>query len=156
MSETSKAVIFQAGNEEFALPIFNVISIEKMEEITPVPQMPDFVMGVVKVRDQLIPAIDSEAILYQRRLQPDYQTRMIVLDADGISFGVVVKAATEIMEIPAESIHRPELAAFHNIDYLKGIATLSDRMVIILDPGRMIESLEGIKEVKAAIEGGTR
>lgn len=156
MSETSKAVIFQAGNEEFALPIFNVVSIEKTEEITPVPQMPDFFMGVVKVRDHLIPAIDSEAILYQRRLQPDNQTRMIVLDADGISFGVVVKAATEIMEIPAESIHRPELAAFHKIDYLKGIATLSDRMVIILDPGRMIESLEGIKEVKAVIEGGTR
>ncbi|WP_257535504.1 chemotaxis protein CheW [Mesobacillus foraminis] len=80
MSETSKAVIFQAGNEEFALPIFNVISIEKTEEITPVPQMPDFFMGVVKVRDHLIPAIDSEAILYQRRLQPDNQTRMIVLD----------------------------------------------------------------------------
>ncbi|MFS0635726.1 chemotaxis protein CheW [Mesobacillus foraminis] len=78
----------------------------------------------------MIPAIDSEAILYQRRLQPDNQTRMIVLDADGISFGVVVKAATEIMEIPAESIHRPELAAFHKIDYLKGIANLSDRMVM--------------------------
>lgn len=72
-----------------------------------------------------------------------------------MSVGVLVKAAREILEIPVESIQRPELASFQKIHFFTGIATLPDRMIMVLDPKLIVQSLEGLKEVKAAMESET-
>ncbi len=57
----SKVVVFHAGKEEYALSIEHVISIEKLEKINPIPHLPSFVLGLVKVREELIPVLDLAA-----------------------------------------------------------------------------------------------
>ncbi|WP_374054250.1 chemotaxis protein CheW [Rossellomorea sp. FM04394] len=59
-----KVVVVHAGKEEYALPIENVVSIERVEEVRPIPHLPSFVLGLVKVRGELIPVLDLANILY--------------------------------------------------------------------------------------------
>ncbi|MBT2677597.1 purine-binding chemotaxis protein CheW [Bacillus sp. ISL-35] len=148
MAESTKTVVFQAGNEEYAFPILFVISIEKMEGMTAIPHMPDYVTGITKVRGDLIPVIDLEKVLYNRDIKADDKTRLIVLETTDISLGVLVRDAKEILEIPQENLKQPGLIAYRNTKFITGIANFEKRMIMVIDPETLIQSLEGIKEIK--------
>ncbi|CAM3989513.1 chemotaxis protein CheW [Mesobacillus thioparans] len=148
MAESTKTVVFQAGNEEYAFPILFVISIEKMEGMTVIPHMPDYVTGITKVRGELIPVIDLEKVLYNRDIQVDDKTRLIVLETSDISLGVLVRDAKEILEIPQENLKQPGLIAYQNTKFITGIANFGQRMIMVINPETLIQSLEGIKEIK--------
>ncbi len=148
MAESNKTVVFQAGNEEYAFPILYVVSIEKMEGMTAIPHMPDYVTGITKVRGELIPVIDLEKVLYNRDIQADEKTRLIVLETEDISMAVLVKDAKEILEIPEEKLKQPGLVEYQNTKFIRGIANFEKRMIMVIDPEVLIQSLEGIKEIK--------
>ncbi|WP_423407326.1 chemotaxis protein CheW [Heyndrickxia sp. MSNUG] len=148
MAETNKTVVFQAGNEEYAFPILYVISIEKLEGMTAIPHMPDYVTGITKVRGDLIPVIDLEKVLYGRDIQADEKTRLIVLQTADISIGTLVRDAKEILEIPAGNLKQPGLIAYQKTIFITGIANFDKRMIMVIDPETLIQSLEGIKEIK--------
>ena len=148
MAESTKTVVFQAGNEEYAFQILFVVSIEKMEGMTAIPHMPDYVTGITKVRGDLVPVIDLEKVLYNRDIQADDKTRLIVLETSDISLGVLVRDAKEILEIPQENLKQPGLIAYPNTKFITGIANFEKRMIMVIDPETLIQSLEGIKEIK--------
>jgi purine-binding chemotaxis protein CheW len=148
MAESNKTVVFHAGSEEYALPILNVISIEKLEGVTAIPKMPSFIMGISKVRGDLIPVIDLEKVLYDRDIEADDKTRIIVLKTEEISVGVLVKDAKEIIEIPPENLKQPGLIAYQKTKFISGIAAFDKRMIMVINPETLIHSLEGIKEIK--------
>jgi purine-binding chemotaxis protein CheW len=148
MAESNKTVVFQAGNEEYAFPILYCLSIEKLEGLTAIPHMPAYVTGIAKVRGDLIPVIDLEKVLYKRDILADEKTRMIVLNTADISMGVLVKDAKEILEIPAVNLKQPGLIAYHKTKFISGIANFDKRMIMVIDPETLIQSLEGIKEIK--------
>jgi purine-binding chemotaxis protein CheW len=148
MTENNKAVVFRAGNEEYATPIPFVISIEKMEGITPIPHLPSYVRGIVKVRGELIPVVDFEDILYSRALSDSGSARMIVLQTEELSFAVLVTEAKEILDIPADCLKQPGLIAYQKTNYFTGVANIDHRLITIIDPANLVESLEGIREIK--------
>jgi purine-binding chemotaxis protein CheW len=148
MAESTKTVVFQAGNEEYAFQILFVVSIEKMEGMTAIPHMPDYVTGITKVRGDLVPVIDLEKVLYNRDIQADDKTRLIVLETSDISLGVLVRDAKEILEIPQDNLKQPGLVAYQNTKFITGIANFEKRMIMVIDPETLIQSLEGIKEIK--------
>ncbi|MBS4173390.1 CheW domain-containing protein [Bacillus sp. FJAT-49736] len=148
MSQSSKSVIFLVGNEEYGIPVEYVISIEKNENITPIPHLPSFVKGIVKSRGELIPVIDFEMVLYQRSVGDDEEIRMIVLNTEEISIGLLVKEAKEILDIPNESLKQIGLMAYQKTAYFSSVANLDERLITIVDPNILVSSLEGIKEIK--------
>lgn len=152
MADGSKMVVFEAGNEEYAFPILFVISIEKLEGLTAIPHMPDFVTGMAEVRGELIPVIDLERVLYNREITVDEKTKMIVLKTNELSIGVLVKDAKEILEMSADSIKQPGLVAYDKTKFIKGVANINQRMIMVIDPETLIGSLEGIKEIKSYMQ----
>ncbi|MED1205240.1 chemotaxis protein CheW [Heyndrickxia acidicola] len=148
MEGLSKALVFTAGNEEYGIPIPNVISIEKFENITPIPQLPGFVKGVAKVRDELIPAIDFENVLYGHQLDIGGSSRIIVLDIQSFVYGLLVKDAKEIIDISEHQLKQIGLIAYQKTSYLSGIANLDSRLITMVDTEKFIEALDGIKEIK--------
>jgi purine-binding chemotaxis protein CheW len=148
MADSNKTVVFQAGSEEYAFPISYVISIEKLDGMTAIPHMPDYVTGITKVRGDLIPVIDLEKVLYGRDIQVDEKIRLIVLQTAELSMGVLVKDAKEILEIPEENLKQPGLIAYQKTRFITGVANFDKRMIMLIDPGTLIQSLEGIKEIK--------
>lgn len=148
MLTTSKVVVFQVGTEEYAIPIEQVISIEKVEGITPIPHLPVYVKGIVKVRGELLPVLDLEEILYHRTIQYNDQTRMIVVKTDELTIGVLVNDAKEIIDIEKENLKQLGLVAFNKTSYFTSIANLESRLITLIDPSKLVQSLEGINEIQ--------
>ncbi len=148
MLTTTKVVVFQVGKEEYAITIEHVISIEKVEGITPIPHLPVYVKGIVKVRGELLPVLDLEEILYHRTIQYNDQTRMIIVKTDELSIGVLVNDAKEIIDIDKEQLKQLGLVAFNKTSYFSSIANLDSRLITIIDPSKLVQSLEGIKEIQ--------
>jgi purine-binding chemotaxis protein CheW len=148
MEELNKVVVFIVEKEEYAFPINDVISIEKMEGITPIPHLPEYVRGVVKVRGDLVPTIDLEKILYNRFIPNDQTSRMIVLKLDEMSIGILVNEAKDIMDISSQQIKQLGLVAYEKTSYLTGVINLESRLITIINPTLLVQSLEGIKEIK--------
>lgn len=146
MSE--KVVVFHAGKEEYAIPITYVISIEKLEYINPVPHLPEYMRGITKSRDTLIPVLDLGYILYHSHTVTDDNARMIVIYTEEFSFGLLVKEAKEIIEIPDEAQNQVGLIAYEQTKYFSSIANLGDRLITMIDPGVMLEVSEGVKEIQ--------
>ncbi|MGG0716581.1 chemotaxis protein CheW [Robertmurraya massiliosenegalensis] len=152
MQDSNKLVVFTVGNEEYAIPIENVLSIEKLEGITPIPHLPAYVNGIMKVRGELIPAIDTERILYNREMESTDAVRVIVLHTDDLSLGVLVKEAKEILDIPSELIKQVGLVAYQKTSYFTGVANLDGRLITIISPTVLVRTLDGIKEIQEFME----
>jgi len=152
MNETTKAVVFQIANEEYALPIENVISIEKLEDVTPIPHLPSYVKGIVEVRNELIPILDLEDILYNRPLSLNESSRLIVLQAGEFSYGALVGEAKEILDIPSDKLKQVSFLTSPKTAYLTGIANLNHRLIALLNPALLADSVEGVNQVKEYIK----
>jgi purine-binding chemotaxis protein CheW len=148
MLTATKVVVFQVGTEEYAIPIEHVISIEKVEGITPIPHLPAYVKGIVKVRGDLLPVLDFEEILYNRSIQYNDQTRMIVVKTEELSIGVLVNDAKEIIDVEQENLKQLGLVAFTKTSYFSSIANLDSRLITMIDPSKLVQSLEGIHEIQ--------
>lgn len=148
MNESNKVIVFTIGNEEYAIPIDNVLSIEKVEGITPIPHLPNYVSGIIKVRGELIPALDTENILYNRSTNLDETVRIVVLRTADMSLGILVNDAKEILDIPSEHVKQIGLVAYQKTSYFTGVANLDGRLITIIDPSILVKSLEGIREIQ--------
>ncbi|MDF0727378.1 chemotaxis protein CheW [Cytobacillus sp. S13-E01] len=146
--EASKVVVFQVGNEEYGIPVQNVISIERIQPSTVIPKMPSFMKGVVTIREELVPVIDTGIILYDRTTIETDKSRMIVTKTEDLSVGLIVDDAKEILDIPQEKIKQLNLLAYQKTSYFLGVANLENRLLTLLDPNNLFESLEGIKQIK--------
>lgn len=145
MSE--KAIIFQVGSEEYGMNVDYVISIEKFENSTPIPNLPPFVRGIVKSRGELIPVIDFEHVLYGQFLQHDLSSRLIVIKTKVLSIGLLVKEAKEILNIPTDALKQIGLMAYQKTKYFSSVANLDSRLITMIEPNLLVESLEGIKDI---------
>ncbi|HYK72472.1 MAG TPA: chemotaxis protein CheW [Pseudoneobacillus sp.] len=148
MAESSKVIVFQVDKEEYGIPIQFVVSIEKLEGITPIPHLPQYVKGMMVVRGELIPVIDLEQIFYHRPLEQDESSRLIVLKTEELSIGIMVRDAKEIIDIPSEKIKQVGLVAYAKTSYFTGVANLDSRLITFIDPLKLVQALEGVNEIK--------
>lgn len=149
--DISKVVVFRAGNEEYGLPIEHVTSIEKLEAVNVIPNMPVYMKGVVKVRGELIPVLDTNRILYQDDAKLDGNTKLIVVQSNELSAALIVKEAKEILDIQEEHLKSISIGAFQATRYFIGVASLDERLITIIDPNLLVSSLDGIALVKEEI-----
>lgn len=148
MAEPYKVVVFTVGKEEYAITVDHIISIEKIEGFTRIPHLPDYVRGIVKVREELIPILDLEKVLYDRFVTKENSTRMIVIRTADMSLGILVNEAKEILDILPEQVKQLGLVAYKNTSYLTGVANLESRLITFIDPTQLVRSLEGIREIQ--------
>lgn len=143
-----KVVIFKVANGEYAMDVSFVISIEKEEQITPVPQLPSFVKGIRKVRDELIPVIDLQMVLYNKKTEENINNKLIVARTENISFAMIVSDAKEIIDVKEEVIKEVGISAYKKTEYITGVLNLENRLVFMLDPNILLETIDGVKEIK--------
>ncbi len=143
-----KSVVFACGQEEYAVPVDQVISIEKLTRVTPIPHLPNYLLGFTRERGELIPVIDFQRVLYNRSSNGE-QVRIIILNTDVVNFGLVVTEAREIMDFDASVLRQVGLVNYTKTAYFTAVANLEDRMVTCVDPKVLVNSLEGIREIIA-------
>ena len=116
---------------------------EMVENITPVPNAPSFVEGVVFSRGKVVPALNLRKRFGLERLEHDLRTRLIVIAANGRTVGLLVDTAREFLTIPREAISPPPDAVTGlSGKCLEGIATLGDRLILILNVDEILNFQE--------------
>ncbi|MCM3617560.1 chemotaxis protein CheW [Sutcliffiella horikoshii] len=150
--ESQKLVIFEANGEEYGIPVEYVISIEKMASVTALPEMEDYVKGLMKVRGELIPVLDVKKILFSKLMEVSDKTRLIVVQTSDLSVGLLVEDAKEILDVSQESIKDFNGLALQSSPYISGMVNLENRLIAIIKPDNLVNSLEKIQQIKGAVE----
>jgi purine-binding chemotaxis protein CheW len=149
-----KTLIFKVGQEEYGVSISQVVSIERMQDITPYPNRPAHVLGVTTIRNVVMPVVDLRAALTGESLKPSDAARIIIVQVYDNEIGLVVDAATDVLDIVPDTIQHPNLLEAKDASYLKGISKLDHRLVILLDIEKLLEdttNLDELKEIKDAL-----
>lgn len=131
---THQYIIFSVAGTAYALPTDQIAHIEMVNEITRVPNAPRFVDGVVFSRGEVVPAVSLRARFGFERTAADVRTRLLVVRSGERKVGLIVDSAREFVGIVPSAIKPPsESIAALSGEYLRGIATVGDRMIVVLD-----------------------
>ena len=141
--KTLQVVSFALGNEEYGVDIAQVQEINRMVGITRVPWAPQFIEGVINLRGQLIPIIDLRERFGMVRSERTKNTRIVVTEIGNKRPGMVVDSVSEVLRLPVEQIEdAPDLVAGGDTEYIRGVGKMGDRLIIVLDLGRVISADE--------------
>ncbi|QDU28914.1 Chemotaxis protein CheW [Anatilimnocola aggregata] len=143
-SGTSQSfILFELANTAYALKSDVVQQMEMVEQITPVPNSPSFVDGVVFVRGQVVPVVNLRARFGFDRTVRDLRTRLMVVTHAGRTVGLLVDSAREFITVSTEAINQPpETITALSGRYLAGIASIGERLVLILDVAEVLNFQE--------------
>jgi purine-binding chemotaxis protein CheW len=139
-----QAVCFMLGSEEYALDIAQVQEIIRLPEIRSVPRSPDFVEGVVNLRGKILPVIDLRKRFNLPAGDPTRKSRIVVVNLPPIYVGLQVDAVTEVLQIPVGAVEPAPDLVMTSLDasYIRGIAKLDARLLVVLDLGRILAPRE--------------
>lgn len=142
-SELLQIVSFRIANEEYGINIQNVQEINRMVQITQVPNSPDFVEGVVNLRGNIIPIIELRKKLGLPRKEHDKNTRIIVAGVKNTTAGFIADAVSEVLRIPQELLEAPpEITAGVNSRYIKSVVKLENKLLILIDLEKILTGKE--------------
>jgi len=146
--EEIKVIVFRLGNEEYGVDVQQVKSIERMEHITRVPNTPPFVKGVINLRGVVVPIIDLRKRFGIDQKDYDDATRIIIVHVDDMEVGLIVDSANDVIDINLDTIEPPPkvVGGIESI-YLRGVAKLSNRLLILLNLDKVLNP-EEMKELE--------
>jgi purine-binding chemotaxis protein CheW len=146
LTNTDSFVLFELAGTTYAVRSGDVQQLEMIEHMTPVPNAPETVEGVVFSRGQVIPAINLRTRFGFPKIEYDLRARLVVVRVGERNIGLIVDAAREFKRIPAEAITPPaETLSGMSGKYLEGIATLDGRLILLLNLTEVVKTAEEIE-----------
>jgi purine-binding chemotaxis protein CheW len=146
-----EVVTFKLGEEEYGIDIQKVQELRGYDAVTRIANAPEYIKGVVNLRGIIVPIIDMRIKFKLGDPTYDQFTVVIVLNIGGRVVGMVVDSVSDVITLSAEQIKpAPEMGSVLDADYLIGLGTLDDRMLILVDIDRLMSSQEmGLIEAAA-------
>jgi purine-binding chemotaxis protein CheW len=137
-------VTFTLRNEEYAVDILNVQEINRITEITQVPNSPSYVEGVINLRGKVMPVINLRKKFGLEDKERDDTSRIIIMDIKGVTNGLVVDSVSEVLRIPTDIVEPPPpMSSDISSKFIKGVAKLENRLIILIDINELLgESVE--------------
>lgn len=133
-----KVVAIQLGKVEFGISIDQVLSIEKIQPFTSLPNMPKYVRGVINLRGKVIPIIDLRVFLLGELANDDEEkNRIIVVHVDGTMIGLVADDATDVIDISSEMVQQVAMVG-ENKDTKVQIAKVEEKLLVLLDVNQLL------------------
>lgn len=149
MQASVQLVVFDLGTEEYAVPIHDVKEVVKTPEITPVPNSPDFILGIINLRGNIIPILDLQKVFALKSVEKEKQKYHVLVTQTESPYGILVNKVTEVISVVEGSIQEaPEVTANKIAqDYVQGV-------VVIEDGTKIIEKHEAslVTEVKPSVD----
>ena len=127
-------VVFDLAGEVYGVNIGTVREIIRMQDITHVPNAPDYVEGVINLRSRIIPIVDLRKRFGVTTKEITPESRIVVVDIAGEDIGMMVDAVREVLRINENSIEQASaIVTTSDSYYIQGIANLGERLLILLD-----------------------
>lgn len=146
-----KYLTFVLGVEEYGVDIMAVREINGIMNITSLPNMPDFIKGVINLRGSVIPVIDLRLKFGMKSVEYNKETCVIVVDVGEVTMGVIVDTVSEVLDIVKEDIEpAPSFGDYVDTRYILGMGKVKDGIKILLDIGKVVTDKELMKMKQAA------
>jgi purine-binding chemotaxis protein CheW len=146
--EEIKVIVFRLKDEEYGVEVNQVKSIERLEHITRVPRTPHFVKGVINLRGVVTPIVDLRRRFGIEETAYNETTRVIIVAVGEVEVGLIVDSANDVIDIPVNAIEPPpEVVGGIEAVYLRGVAKLDRRLLILLNLDKVLNT-EEIKQLE--------
>ncbi|MET0329789.1 MAG: chemotaxis protein CheW [Dyella sp.] len=162
LSDSNAAIQYLTVNlahEEYGIDILAVREIRGWTPVTRIPQAPEYVLGVLNLRGAIVPVIDMRLRFGLAREDYTATTVTVIITVAGRNFGVVVDAVSDVMDIAADKVRPvPDMGTTVDTEYLKGLTSIGERMVLLLDVDKLLQpqdaqmlegALDAMSDVKA-------
>ena len=149
-AQKDKFLTFKIEDEEYGVEIRFVTEIIGIQKITKLPDMPDFIKGVINLRSRLIPVIDVRVRFKMDTIPYGERTCIIVVNILDASIGLIVDEVSEVIDIPDKDIDLPpRTSSKTHRQYIKGIGKVNDEVKIILDLDKLLseEELQDVAQI---------
>ena len=138
---TNEFLTFRLGNEEYGIDILRVQEIRGYDAVTPIANSPDFLKGVINLRGTIVPIVDLRIKFRVGESNYDQFTVVIILNIANRVVGAVVDSVSDVTTLNVDQISpTPELGGVVDTSYIRGLASLNERMLILLDIEKLMLS----------------
>jgi len=145
---TEHLVTFFLATEEYGVDVRMVQEIIRLTEITQVPRAPEFIKGVINLRGRIIPVVDLKRKLNLGQVEPGRHARIVVVKLKDRLLGLLVDGASQVLRVPVATIDpAPEEVVEIDANYIRGVAKLADRLIILMDLPKVV----GVELKEAAL-----
>ena len=142
-SAAAEFLTFRLGQEEYGIDILRVQEIRSYEQPTRMAHAPEFIKGVIDLRGVIVPIVDLRLKLHCATAEYTDFTVVIILNVGGTVLGAVVDAVADVVALPADAIKpAPQFQGQVDAAFVRGIATVDKRMLIVMDIESLLSSTE--------------
>ncbi len=148
-TQDNQYLLCKLDNEEYGINISDVQSIEELQSIVAVPDMPEYVKGVINLRGQVIPVIDMRLKLSMEDREYDDRNCIVIVKINESNVGLIVDTVSEVVNIPENNVDpAPSFKeSEQNNKYISGIGKIGDDVKILLDVSELLNKTE-LEEIK--------
>ena len=149
-TQKDKYLTFHLAGEDYGIEIAFVTEIIGIQNITDVPDMPDFIKGVINLRGKVIPVMDVRTKFKLEAREYDERTCIVVVDINDTSIGLVVDEVSEVVDIPEAQVEAPpQTGKGKSSRYLQGMGKIGDDVKILLNVKQLLYD-EELEQLSAA------
>lgn len=128
------------AHEEYGLAILSVREIRGWTPVTRIPQSPHYVLGVLNLRGAIVPVIDLHLRFGLEREEYTATTVVVIITVNDRQFGVVVDAVSDVIDVADAALRPvPDMGTTVDTEYLKGLTSIGERMVLLLDADKLLQ-----------------
>ena len=139
--ETMKGryLTFQVGKETFGIEIKYVIEIVGLQSLTQMPEMPEYIKGIMNLRGKVIPAMDVRQRFKLPAREYDDRTCIIVIDFGGMSVGLIIDSVSDVLSISGDQImEKPEISGRGGCGYVNSVGMVDDQVIMLIDCEKLL------------------
>ena len=130
---------FQVDEEMFGIELKDVMEIVGIQSITRMPEMPDYIKGIINLREKIIPVMDVRLRFRMPETAYNDRTCIIVIDYGNVSIGLIVDSVSEVLTIPDKDIaEKPEISFYGSCGYINNIGKIGEKIVLLIDCGKLL------------------
>jgi len=146
-TQKGRFLTFSLGEETYGIDIMFVTEIVGIQPITVVPELPEYIKGIINLRGKIIPVMDARLKFKKEPKEYNDRTCIVVIDIAELSIGIIVDEVSEVLNIAEENIVPPPNIKSSGRKYIKNVGKTGDDVVLIIDGEKLVneEEIEDIK-----------
>ena len=149
-TQKGRFLTFALGKEDYGIEIMYVTEIIGIQAITEVPELPDYIKGIINLRGKIIPVMDVRLRFKKEPIDYNDRTCIIVIDIKNISIGMIVDTVSEVISIEdANIVPPPSMKTGFQNKYVKGIGKVGNDVKLLLDCEKILNE----EEVESLVSG---
>ncbi len=137
-TQKGRFLTFNLDKEAYGIEITHVTEIIGIQPVTEVPELPDYIRGIINLRGKIIPVMDVRLRFKKKFREYNDRTCVIVIDIDDLSIGLIVDSVSEVIAIPDTEIVAPPEVSKSGNKYVKGIGKVHSDVKLLLDCNRLL------------------